>query len=141
MNLLADLLSFHDRVLGTEWHFWKVIGWLANAVFFSRFLVQWYVTEKRKQVVGPGGFWGLSLTRSLLMSAYAIGYNKDLVIIFAYAFTWVPYVRNLIIHRRHARGHQTCPQCANGCQPGARFCSACGTQLPPANAMPGRDVS
>jgi hypothetical protein len=28
---------------------WKVLGWLGNTAFFSRFLVQWYATEKKKE--------------------------------------------------------------------------------------------
>ncbi len=83
-----DLLLFPSgRFLGIEWHVWKVVGWLGNAVFFSRFVVQWYATEKRKQVVVPSAFWWLSLTGSLLLLAYALFYQKDSVFIFAYAFT------------------------------------------------------
>ena len=29
--------------------FWTTVGWLANATFSSRFLVQWYATEKNKR--------------------------------------------------------------------------------------------
>jgi lipid-A-disaccharide synthase-like uncharacterized protein len=133
MNWLV-LLGFDGRFLGIEWHLWKVVGWLGNAVFFSRFLVQWYATEKRKQVVVPVVFWWLSLSGSLLMCAYAVGYNRDSVIIFAYAFTWIPYVRNLMIHRRYLQSFQDCPACSSVCQPGSRFCSACGQILTPVKA-------
>ncbi len=75
--------------------FWTTIGWLANATFSSRFLVQWYATEKKKQVTVPALFWWLSLVGSLLFLSYAIFYDKHHVIIFAYAFNWIPYIRNL----------------------------------------------
>ncbi len=116
--------------LGIEWNVWKVVGWLGNAIFFSRFFVQWYATEKRKQVVVPVAFWWLSLAGSFLLLCYALFYRRDSVFIFAYGFTWIPYVRNLIIHRRHAQGHTRCPACAAESPPAARFCAACGARLP-----------
>lgn len=117
------------KFFGIEWHVWKVVGWLGNAVFFSRFVVQWYATEKRKQVVVPSAFWWLSLTGSLLLLAYALFYQKDSVFIFAYAFTWIPYIRNLIIHRRHKNAHILCTDCELNCPPQSNFCLNCGTPL------------
>lgn len=120
-----------------EWHFWKVIGWLGNAVFFSRFFVQWYATEKLKRVVVPTSFWWLSLAGSLLLLAYALLYQRDSVFIFAYLFTWIPYIRNLVIHHRHAAAHLKCPRCEAECPPRSNFCSACGARIEPAAAPAG----
>ena len=131
MDSLASLLWHHDKFLGIDWHWWKVIGWLGNGVFFSRFMVQWYATEKRKQVVVPAAFWWLSLVGALLLLAYAVFYQKDSVFIFAYAFTWIPYIRNLIIHRRHCNAHIACPVCSVNSPPQAKYCSNCGTPLEP----------
>ena len=47
-----------------EWHFWKVVGWMGNAAFTARFLVQWRATEKRKEVVVPSSIWWMSLIGS-----------------------------------------------------------------------------
>lgn len=121
----------NGRFLWIEWHVWKVIGWLGNAVFFSRFIVQWFATEKKKQVVVPAAFWWLSLTGSLLLLSYAVFYQKDSVFIFAYAFTWIPYIRNLIIHQRHKEAHLQCPGCATSCPPHSSYCYACGARLLP----------
>lgn len=112
-----------------DWSNWKIIGWLGNAVFFSRFFVQWYATEKKKRVVVPVLFWWLSLAGSLLLLCYAVFYNKDHIVIFAYAFTWIPYIRNLIIHQRHLDAHINCPNCENLCPPQSNFCATCGTRL------------
>lgn len=109
--------------------FWNALGWAGNFVFFSRFFVQWYATEKRKQVVVPVLFWWLSLAGSLLMLLYALFYDKHYVVIFAYAFTWIPYVRNLVIHHRHQQAHTECPGCGSPCSPQFNFCSDCGTKL------------
>lgn len=132
MDLLTHMIGFHGHFLGIEWHFWKLIGWLGNAVFSARFFVQWYATEKRQQVVVPAAFWWLSLTGSLLLLSYALFYQKDSVFIFAYAFTWIPYIRNLIIHQRHLEAQTHCPSCDALCPPGANYCHLCGTRLPQA---------
>src|SRR6185436_12459999 len=76
-----------NHFLGIDWHFWKVLGWTGNIIFFSRFFVQWIATERRKQVVVPLSFWWLSLIGSILLLAYGL-WQRDSVFIFAYAFTW-----------------------------------------------------
>lgn len=128
MDWLSNLLWHDDKFLGITWSAWKIIGWLGNAVFFSRFFVQWYATEKKRQVVVPAAFWWLSLSGSFLLLVYSI-WRRDSVFIFAYAFTWIPYVRNLVIHGRHLDAHLDCPACKQSCPPFSRFCSACGTRL------------
>jgi lipid-A-disaccharide synthase-like uncharacterized protein len=123
--------GFNDgRFLWIEWHFWKVIGWTGNFVFFSRFIVQWIATEKRKRVVVPTAFWWLSLAGTLMLLSYALFYRRDSVFIFAYAFAWIPYIRNLIIHQRHKKAHMECPACAILCPPQSNYCYSCGGRLP-----------
>lgn len=125
--------SLHDAVWQNghlNWvNFWTLIGWLGNFVFFSRFLVQWYATEKQRQVVVPAAFWWLSLAGSLLLLSYAIFYDKHHVIIFAYAFTWIPYTRNLIIHFRHEKAHSNCVACGKKVPPQSNYCPHCGAKL------------
>jgi lipid-A-disaccharide synthase-like uncharacterized protein len=120
---------FGGKFLGIDWSVWKAVGWIGNAVFFSRFFVQWHATEKRKQVVVPALFWWLSIAGSLLLFAYALFYKRDSVFIFAYAFTWIPYVRNLIIHHRHEKAHRACGSCGHLSPPLAVYCSQCGAKL------------
>ena len=124
---------WHDgKFLGIEWHAWKIVGWAGNAVFTSRFLVQWYATEKQGRVVVPAVFWWLSLIGSLLLLAYALFHRRDSVIIAAYAFSWIPYLRNLFIHRRTEKARPTCPACESLGHAGARFCTECGASFPTA---------
>ena len=130
MDWLTQLIWHHGRFLGIEWHAWKIVGWLGNGVFFSRFMVQWYATEKHKRVVVPVVFWWLSITGALMLFSYAVFYQRDSVFIFAYAFTWIPYIRNLVIHYRHAERHLTCPGCDAACPPEANYCPHCGKLLP-----------
>jgi lipid-A-disaccharide synthase-like uncharacterized protein len=129
MDWLLDVLWRHGKLLGIEWHFWKVVGWLGNCTFFSRFAVQWFYTEKHKRVVVPSAFWWLSILGTMLLLAYALFHQHDSVIIFAYAFNWIPYTRNLIIHYRHARTQVNCPRCQAASPPAANFCAVCGEAL------------
>jgi len=115
--------------LGIEWNAWKIVGMTGNAVFFSRFFVQWYATEKHKQVVVPVAFWWLSLGGSGLLLAYAMFYRQDSVFILAYAFTWIPYIRNLVIHQRARSSQTTCRACGILPPPKARYCPQCGKPL------------
>ena len=128
MDWLTDLIWHGDKFLGIQWSVWKVIGWLGNAAFFSRFFIQWYASEKLKRVVVPTAFWWLSLSGSLLLLIYSLR-QRDSVFIFAYAFTWIPYIRNLVIHSRHTAAHLDCPECGTSCPPRSNFCSACGARL------------
>lgn len=127
MELLAQTAG-SMRLIGIDWHFWKFVGWTGNIIFFSRFFVQWYATEKQKQVVVPNSFWWLSLVGSLCLLAYGL-WRRDSVFIFAYAFTWIPYIRNLMISRRVARISPTCGSCSTEAPPRANFCPQCGLKL------------
>jgi lipid-A-disaccharide synthase-like uncharacterized protein len=129
MEFLHHLLWHDDKFLGVTWGVWKVIGWLGNAVFFSRFFVQWYATEKKGQVVVPQAFWWLSLIGSVTLLCYGLFYLHDSVVIFAYAFTWIPYIRSLIIHRRHKAAQKICGGCGQKNPPQANYCSHCGVKL------------
>jgi lipid-A-disaccharide synthase-like uncharacterized protein len=138
MDWLTHLFWPRDKFLGVEWSVWKVIGWTGNAFFFSRFFVQWYATEKRGRVVVPALFWWLSLGGSLLLLCYAVFYQRDSVFIFAYAFTWIPYIRNLVIHRRHEKSQVLCPSCGAVAPPEGKFCGQCGVKLAPAAGSPAK---
>lgn len=95
MDQLNELFSHGIR-------FWEVVGFLGLAVFSSRFVVQWIVSEKRKESVIPISFWYLSIVGSLLLLAYAT-VRGDPVFILSYLFNGVIYVRNLYLIRQRKR--------------------------------------
>jgi lipid-A-disaccharide synthase-like uncharacterized protein len=127
---LVDRPFLGAQVAGLDWSFWNVVGWTGNAVFSARFFVQWWATEKHKQVVVPNVFWWLSLIGSLCLLAYGLS-RRDGIFVFAYLLNWIPYVRNLVISSRAARTRMDCPGCETRCPPRAKYCPECGVRLEP----------
>ena len=79
---------------------WLVLGFVGQAMFFSRFLVQWIASERRGESVVPVSFWYLSIAGSALLLGYAI-YRADPVFILGQSLGSVVYTRNLVfIHRK-----------------------------------------
>lgn len=79
---------------------WLAIGWGAQTMFFMRFLVQWIVTEIKRQSVIPVAFWYFSLAGGAGLLAYAI-HRRDPVFIAGQAVGLLVYVRNLQLIARH----------------------------------------
>jgi len=73
---------------------WIAIGFLGQAMFSGRFLVQWIASEKAKRSVVPMAFWYFSLVGSLILLSYAI-YKRDPVFIVGQAAGIFIYLRNL----------------------------------------------
>jgi lipid-A-disaccharide synthase-like uncharacterized protein len=74
--------------------FWVAFGFLAQGMFFGRFLLQWIVSESRRESTIPVGFWWLSLTGGVMLLIYVI-HRKDIVLIVGQATGILIYVRNL----------------------------------------------
>ncbi|MDA3792582.1 MAG: lipid-A-disaccharide synthase N-terminal domain-containing protein [Elusimicrobia bacterium] len=78
---------------------WLSVGFLGQACFFMRFLVQWIVSEKKEESFIPVVFWYFSLGGAMLLLSYAI-WRKDPVFIIGQSFGFVVYIRNLILINR-----------------------------------------
>jgi lipid-A-disaccharide synthase-like uncharacterized protein len=70
------------------------IGLLAQIMFAGRMLVQWFLSEKQKEVVSPKLFWRISLVASMMMCAYG-WLRSDAAIIVGQLITYFIYIRNL----------------------------------------------
>lgn len=134
MDWLHHLLWFHGKFLGTDWSWWKLVGLAGNLVFSSRVYVQWYAAERKRQVIVPVIFWWLSLCGSLILLAYTVFCLHDMVMILAYAFSWIPYIRNLMIHYRHHAALLECAGCGQKIPPQSNYCPNCGGKVNPAPA-------
>jgi len=78
---------------------WDIVGYCGNAVFGSRFLLQWYVSERRRQSVIPKAFWWLSLLGTVILAVYYIGLGNGPGTIGS-APNALIYLRNLQLLRR-----------------------------------------
>jgi lipid-A-disaccharide synthase-like uncharacterized protein len=86
--------------LGPAWS-WEALGWLGQACFFSRFLVQWGASERAGRPVAPAIFWWLSSLGSLLMVGYTLRLGEaGSVLLPGYVANLALYVRNLWMMRR-----------------------------------------
>ncbi|ACL06787.1 lipid-A-disaccharide synthase N-terminal domain-containing protein [Desulfatibacillum aliphaticivorans] len=84
--------------------FWLTVGFLGQALFGSRFLLQWIVSEIKKESTVPIAFWFLSLAGGVFLLAYAI-HKKDPVFIVGQAGGLIIYFRNLtLIFKKRAKG-------------------------------------
>ncbi|HEU5188235.1 MAG TPA: lipid-A-disaccharide synthase N-terminal domain-containing protein [Methylomirabilota bacterium] len=83
-------------------HFWLTIGFLGQAFFSMRFLVQWIASEKRRESVIPVSFWFFSIGGGLTLLIYAV-YRHDPVFILGQGAGLFVYLRNLYLIRRKER--------------------------------------
>jgi lipid-A-disaccharide synthase-like uncharacterized protein len=86
-NYLHDVF-----VMRLDW--WVLLGFVAQAFFTMRFLVQWLASEKVGKSVIPLAFWWFSIGGGLLLFVYAL-YRRDPVFILGQGFGVFVYLRNL----------------------------------------------
>ena len=97
MELLKEFLEPLMTPIG-------MLGLLGQAMFFSRFLVQWLVSEKKGESTIPIVFWYLSLGGGVFLLMYAL-WRKDAVISIGQAVGLMVYIRNLVlIYRKRRQG-------------------------------------
>jgi lipid-A-disaccharide synthase-like uncharacterized protein len=78
---------------------WLLIGFLGQACFFSRFLIQWLASERAGRSVVPRAFWYLSIAGGSIVLTYAI-WRRDPVFILGQSVGLFVYLRNLVLLRR-----------------------------------------
>ena len=83
--------------------FWLSIGFLGQAFFSMRFIVQWMASERRKESVIPVAFWFFSLAGGVTLFIYAL-HRRDPVFMIGEAAGTLIYLRNLYLIWRKNRG-------------------------------------
>lgn len=79
---------------------WLIVGFVGQAMFSGRFLVQWLASERKKQSVIPVMFWYFSILGGSTLLVYSI-HKQDPVFIMGQAMGLVIYARNLYFILRH----------------------------------------
>ena len=82
---------------------WIIFGFGAQFMFFMRFVIQWFYSEKHKRSVIPIYFWYFSLVGGVMILIYSI-HIEDIVFITAQALSLVVYIRNLALIRKSGQG-------------------------------------
>ena len=75
---------------------WLLIGFGGQGLFFGRWLVQWFRSEREKESTIPLSFWYLSLIGGLITLAYAV-HREDPVFILGQGLGTLVYIRNLVL--------------------------------------------
>lgn len=83
---------------------WDLIGWSANACYFSRFLWQWLASEKAGKVVAPTGFWWLSLIGVIFLGIYSM-HREEPVLLAGTIVNGLIYARNVAMAHGRVRAY------------------------------------
>ena len=103
-ELFSTLATYLNDVFVIKFDGWVVLGFVAQAFFTMRFVVQWIASERARKSVIPVAFWFFSIGGGVLLLIYAL-YRRDPVFIAGQALGLVVYVRNLyfiIVNGRQA---------------------------------------
>jgi lipid-A-disaccharide synthase-like uncharacterized protein len=73
---------------------WLTLGFVAQALFAMRFIVQWIASERARRSIVPEVFWYFSCAGGVLLFAYAI-YRMDPVFILGQGTGLLIYARNI----------------------------------------------
>ena len=79
--------------------YWLILGFLGQALFSMRFLIQWIYSEKNKRSMIPTAFWYFSLAGGLTLLSYAV-LREDPVFIVGQGAGLFIYMRNLMLIRK-----------------------------------------
>lgn len=93
--------------------FWLIVGFVGQALFSARFVVQWVQSERARRSVVPIAFWYFSLAGSIVLLAYAI-HRQDPVFILGQAAGNVIYLRNLYLIFRERQAENRAAHAQSG---------------------------
>jgi len=82
---------------------WLIIGFVGQALFSARFLVQWIASERKGESIVPVLFWYFSLAGGVTLFVYAV-HIRDAVFILGQGAGVFVYVRNLVLIFRKKEG-------------------------------------
>ena len=105
---MISLLNYLHDVFVAQIDAWVMLGFVAQAFFTMRFVVQWIASERARKSVMPVAFWFFSIGGGALLLVYAL-YRRDPVFIAGQALGLIVYVRNvyfIILNGKHVSDDQ-----------------------------------
>jgi len=87
---------------------WTTVGLVGQFTFGGRFVLQWLVSEFKKQSHIPVAFWYLSLVGSLILLVYSF-HRSEPIFILGFSLNALIYVRNLHLIYIHKKTGEITP--------------------------------
>jgi lipid-A-disaccharide synthase-like uncharacterized protein len=94
VDLSRELGTYFHNVFIVKLNWIVLVGYIGQALFTMRFVVQWIATERARKSVIPVAFWFFSMGGGLLLFVYAL-YIRDPVFILGQGLGLFVYLRNL----------------------------------------------
>ena len=110
-SAISGKLALWWAVTPTTEKLWLTLGFVAQLLFATRFIVQWLASERARQSIVPETFWYFSVLGGVLLFAYAI-YRLDPVFMLGQGMGLLIYARNIqmIWHtKREGAGNPAVP--------------------------------
>ena len=82
--------------------FWATLALIGQVVFGGRFVLQWIVSEYKKQSHVPTAFWFVSVAGSLILLIYSI-HIKNPIFMLGFSLNTLIYLRNLHLIYKHPK--------------------------------------
>src|ERR1700751_2217361 len=101
-DLIPPLGSYLYEVFVVRFDAWAALGFLAQALFSARFVVQWIASERARRSIVPTAFWWFSIAGGILLFIYSL-YRKDPVFIAGQGGGLLIYARNVMFVLREQR--------------------------------------
>ena len=92
---------------------WVALGFLGQGMFASRWIVQWFISEKTKTSTIPASFWYMSFVSSMILFAYFV-WRQDIVGVLGQTSGVVVYARNIRLIAKQRRREQNAAIAAAG---------------------------
>ncbi|MBB4304603.1 lipid-A-disaccharide synthase-like uncharacterized protein [Rhodobium orientis] len=102
-SVITEIQAWFQAVFVEQFDVWVILGFVAQAMFMMRFVVQWIASERAGRSIVPVAFWFFSVAGGALLLTYAI-IRKDPVFIAGQGLGLLIYFRNLWFIFREARG-------------------------------------
>jgi lipid-A-disaccharide synthase-like uncharacterized protein len=94
ISLSQAVGNYLQNVFLLKLNWWLLLGYVGQALFAMRFIVQWIESERVGRSVIPIAFWFFSIGGGVLLFAYSL-YIRDPVFIMGQGFGLFVYLRNL----------------------------------------------
>ncbi|MCZ7656641.1 MAG: lipid-A-disaccharide synthase N-terminal domain-containing protein [Xanthobacteraceae bacterium] len=106
VDLQHEVGKYLHDVFVVKMSWWVLVGYVGQALFTMRFVVQWVASERAGHSVIPLAFWVFSIGGGLTLFGYAL-YVADPVFILGQGFGVFVYLRNLYFVLRDRKATAT----------------------------------